>query len=492
MIEEMKQEDLIKQLLISYSKEIQPNHPFLLFDIAHVNENDHTRVLLNLLRYDNFKFLQSFLELIGAPTIDNTQKTEMFNQMPTQGNIGKGFADLYIRYVNKNNETIKVIIENKIYGASDTDNQLARYIYSAIDNNQNFESEYDNSFNNNSKFEQLNEKWQKGETLDGYNGEKFKNIYVVYLTSDGSKTPKGSSFPSFFRSDKDGKITGKHVNYCPINYLNDIIPWLENEVLPIIPYSDDGIMIAGVRQYLESLKSMFRNTEESESISNFTEELFKKSQIDGNGGNDNAAEKYKIKKKYYDIISSSAKSEKGEESEQRKDLQPILRDLRAASMELFSHEELDGDWKLYFNPTNIHLYRQKWADLDVKKYSIPSISFVASASDFLNGNLNQLNWLLQIDHVNKDEIKGIEPPKISITGSTVKFSIGKINGLKSSQNMNNKDTRKTNYTDIITELGPYIKKINDCLKGINSNNDKEKFQIIVIRKLNKCFEELKT
>ena len=41
---------LITDYIVNYNNQ---EHPFLLFDLAHVNENDHTRVLLSILKFNN-------------------------------------------------------------------------------------------------------------------------------------------------------------------------------------------------------------------------------------------------------------------------------------------------------------------------------------------------------------------------------------------------------------------------------------------------------
>ena len=124
----MKIIDLIKSYTIDYDKE---EHPFLLFDLAHVNENDHTKVLMGILKFNNCQFLPSFVQAIGAPELKSVFSLPT-DQKKAIGNKGTGFIDLYFECENAKGAIEKVIIENKIYGASDTDCQLARYIATAI------------------------------------------------------------------------------------------------------------------------------------------------------------------------------------------------------------------------------------------------------------------------------------------------------------------------------------------------------------------------
>ena len=392
----MKIIDLIKSYTIDYDKE---EHPFLLFDLAHVNENDHTKVLMGILKFNNCQFLPSFVQAIGAPELKSVFSLPT-DQKKAIGNKGTGFIDLYFECENAKGAIEKVIIENKIYGASDTDCQLARYIATAI-----------NPEMSNDEFKKTWEEWKKDDNDPQFKEEIFRNIHVVYLTSDGTKKPKLTSLPKYFGNSEDEDnvdFEAKHINYYPINYLENIIPWLENDVLPQMPYFDEGIAIAGIRQYIASLKAMFSSKGNSDSIGKFvgelpdadverynqiieTMDLLKAlSNVDSNKNN-NAEEVDRIKKEIN-------KDEKIELKDLQ--LQPLIRELRAAAIDIFSRdgEELGEDWKLYFTPSFICLYKQSWADLDTRKYSIPSIYLCGDQTNkFLTGK--HPNWRLQVDHL---------------------------------------------------------------------------------------------
>lgn len=100
-----------------------------------------------------------------------------------------GFIDLYIQY-----DDIHIIIENKIYGAGDTEKQLARYIATVNDVS-------DTDF----------EAWYANPSVP-------KNTHVVYLTADRTKEPSADSLP-----DKLKNL----ITYYTINYNDDILPWLD-------------------------------------------------------------------------------------------------------------------------------------------------------------------------------------------------------------------------------------------------------------------------
>ena len=55
-------------LVADFHKEYESkNGKFLLFDLANANENANTKVLKYLLEYNNFQFLESFLNRMGLP-----------------------------------------------------------------------------------------------------------------------------------------------------------------------------------------------------------------------------------------------------------------------------------------------------------------------------------------------------------------------------------------------------------------------------------------
>lgn len=481
--------ELIKNYNGEYNKK---EHPFLLFDLAHVNENDHTRVLMGILEFKDSMFLPSFLQMIGAPAISKIEMPPT-DQRKAIGNKGTGFIDLYFEYKSGENDatTEKVIIENKIYDAGDSERQLARYIATAI-----------NAEMTSDEFDRIWGEWEKGENYETVFAEKdFSHIHLVYLTSDGLKKPEKESLPGFFRNnedkdDKDNSIDAQHIKYYPINYIENILPWLENDVLPNMPYSDDGIAIAGIRQYVASLKAIFCGRGDSKVISDFVDKIKDKTARD----------------KYYELMSvmSIVKSltAKKEDSKNEKEsgimkefekeginiedlqIQPLVRDLRATATNIFSKDGngLGEDWKLYFTPSAIFLYRQKWADLDTRKYSIPSIYFVTSTYNFLNaknGDDNVVKWKLQVDHLDyrKGEENIKDPFKI---GNHNKTAFYEIPSFKFGFDVNDTDSRKGYYGCVLNklELGSYISLLDNVVDEVlNKESNDEIFQEYVLRRL---------
>ena len=491
----LKQNEAIKQmanLIIDYAKDYnKQEHPFLLFDFANVNENDHTKVLLGILKFNNYMFLPKFLQAIGAPDYRNISECPT-DQKPAIGNSGKGFIDLYFEYKSQNNTEEKVIIENKIYGASDTKYQLARYIatviYPNIDNTK-FEKEIWHAWENNKDVQSI---------PSSYN---FNNVHVVYLTSDGTKKPEKNSLPNFFRKneDEDGIFEGNHINYYSINYIENIIPWLENDVLPNMPYLDDGIAIAGVRQYIEYLKTMFYGKGNSQAIIDFVEHL--------NQSND--VEKYNAILNMMNVVKDLVDKEKRNENKVKKnikilvgelknkgidvddlpELHSMVRELRSAATSIFSNDgsDLGGDWKLYFTPSFIFLYRQRWADLDTRKYSIPSIYFQTSTNNFLKGN--NIKWKLQVDHLNYQNVEKNnknKPFKLGNHDKTAYYEIFE----DSSINLDSA-SRKNYYKQLLVNLERYISIVDGVVNEIwNNCHAGEIFQEYALRRISEELQNM--
>lgn len=458
--EEKKLINLIEDYVGEYNKQ---EHPFLLFDIAHVNENDHTKVLLSILKFNNYQFLPSFLQRIGAPKFKNIiEKEEPTDQKPAIGNKGNGFIDLYFGYTSQNGDTEKFIIENKIYGAGDTEHQLARYIATVI-----------NPEMKNNDFNTIWEVW-KGGLPTNANSYDFSHIHVVYLTADGSKRPSIESLPKYFggrdTDESDFNENEMKINYYPINYAEDILPWLENEVLPNMPYSDNGIAIAGIRQYIESLKLMFSDKGNSKAVKNFVGVTTSKDKttydkIDSaisilkSLENKESIETMNIKNSLKDIGYDVADL----------NLQPLIRDLRVTMNNLFS-VDLNEGWKTYFTPTFVLLFKDSWrSESDIKKgYNFPSIHINCSPTKNIfeaNNEKAKITLKIKADHLPTDT-KVVElPEKWKFEGNRNR-TISKILDLQL-------DGQAGDYNDLFTQVVVKLKD-NQVIKVIDSVIEKAK------------------
>lgn len=213
------QEEISDNLLCLYedfSIEYQLEHDalpyhFNIVDELHINENAHTRILMKLLQYNKgkqFPILNLFLKLFSESTGETIEihKPQLF--------IGKDFIDGLIKDFGR----YAIIIENKIYGAPDQENQIERYI----------------------------------NTLEK-EGYKSESIYVVYLTIDGTKVACDYSFTAKARRKLGFKSDVEAGRYVQINYEKYILPWLK-EISPL--YVHEEYLYSGIFQYIDFIEGI--------------------------------------------------------------------------------------------------------------------------------------------------------------------------------------------------------------------------------------------
>ena len=195
--------------LIAKKKKRLPYH-LNLIDELHINENGHSRILFKLLCFQNskkeYEFLESLISYIltckhadgfkkihiSAPNI--TQETERI--------------DLWVR-----DEDYAIIFENKACNAQDQDAQICRYI-------------------------------EKTKNHD----YKDEQIFVIYLPPTNEKEPSNQSWGNY----KD-TYANRYVN---LSFKEDVIPWLENAILPNIRQKDIYLQSA-ISQYVDYLRGIF-------------------------------------------------------------------------------------------------------------------------------------------------------------------------------------------------------------------------------------------
>lgn len=189
---------------------IQCEHPYRLnvIDELHINENGHSRILTKLLQYRNkngkYVFLESLLNyIIAKKRVDFP--TKIIDPCITQE---EERIDLWIR-----DKDFAIIMENKACGAGDQETQIYRYV----------------------------EKTKKHNYSD-------EQIYIIYLPPTGDKEPSDDSWNGL----KD-KYQKRYVN---LSFRDDIIQWLQAEVIPNIYYKDNMLLTAMI-QYCDYLKELF-------------------------------------------------------------------------------------------------------------------------------------------------------------------------------------------------------------------------------------------
>ena len=410
-------------LLDEFCKEYESEkEKFLLFDLANANENANTTVLKLLLEFGEQRFLNSLLERIGLPK--RVGNAVISDQSKAIGPKETGFIDMYVMY-----DDVHVIFENKIYGAADTEKQIARYV----------------------------------ATVEGVQGDDFsawyaqpsvaKNIHVVYLTADGMKQPSEDSLPAVLR---------EKIEYYPVSYQDDILPWLEEDVLPNLPYCEDGIMIAGVRQYIAFLKH-FLTKDASQVVDAFVRGL--------DGGD---------VKKYVQLM--NAFSEENHRDVPENVSKSLRRQLVECAESIFC-DDVDGDWKLHFTPSFVILYKESWAAVDQRKYAIPSFYLVGTPTEnFLkNGCFKRV--MAAVDHLpaaTKDNVTATSAnlPQFSNHGKTAGFDLTDlVRGIHCSD-VNDRQSRKEFYHQLIDACSAFIARMDQAALAIQDNGVLSQVQLL--------------
>jgi len=200
---------LIKTFKEKYEEEKRkiPYH-LNLIDELRANENAHSRILVKLLSYEiygKFPILNSFVDYLAKKYDNFTFAKEIKSPelAPEKHRI-----DVFIR-----EKDYAIIIENKIHYAEDQEEQIINYIERAREL-------------------KINE----------------KNIFVIYLSNQGG-SPNEKSFPE----EEKKKFENR---YLEISYRYDIIPWLENHVLPNCRLKEE-FLISAIQQYIDHLQGMF-------------------------------------------------------------------------------------------------------------------------------------------------------------------------------------------------------------------------------------------
>ena len=215
-------------------KELQ-KMPYRFNILDRLNENCNTKILLELLRFKEnnvHPFLQTFIYRM--------------NVLCRQYSLNTNAADVDIEFnhefidglIEDKHHQYAIIIENKIHWAVDQERQIERYIQSV--NNHNVKDE---------------------------------NIYVVYLTSDGNKKVSDISLTNIAKEKLD--VTESDLGrFVEMNFKDDIIPWLKDDVLPNIR-AKDVLMTSSVHLYIDYLERLMHISNDEKPIRNIMEKKIK-------------------------------------------------------------------------------------------------------------------------------------------------------------------------------------------------------------------------
>lgn len=213
-----------------------------IIDELRIDENANSRILVKILQYkenDTFPILNSFIDLLSG-------KCSQINKI-TIDTPQISYENSRIDALILENGKYAIIIENKIYWATDQNSQIDRYV--------NIVSQYG--------------------FKDNENGE-IPNIFVVYLTFDGTKIVSNDSFDKARK--KLGWVNDENPGrFIALNYKDDILPWLDTDILPYCRLNDD-CLISALKQYIDYLKGLFKQRK-SDMIMNDKENGFLKEQL---------------------------------------------------------------------------------------------------------------------------------------------------------------------------------------------------------------------
>ena len=226
-----------------------------------VKENTHTNILMKLLEYRNqygYVFLDDYIVSLTGFDIERNNnaivfKKEYFNRT-TDGKSGRIDGLIY----EKNN--FAIIIENKINGADNQEQQIKRYIEAVV-----------------------------GEGLVSIN-----QVFVIFLTQAGVENPdKEESINYMLESgildhydDQSGSISISGPRYFACSYREHILPWLEERVWPMVMQKEQ-MLNTGVVQYIDFIKGMLGLRDEQtqlmkESVKWFDDEKKKRTELNDN------------------------------------------------------------------------------------------------------------------------------------------------------------------------------------------------------------------
>ncbi|WP_299041547.1 PD-(D/E)XK nuclease family protein [uncultured Campylobacter sp.] len=195
-------------------------HDYNVFDVLEAKEVKHSKFIASLLdpkglHYQGDLFLNKFIEVCGIDDFGlDTLNSQVYREYKN--------IDIYITDGNKH-----IIIENKIWDASDQDKQIYRYIETIKNENSSLDND---------------------------------RILVLYLTPNDGKKPSQKSLNGFeikdgFLEKGNDKIRYKHI-IC-----NDILGWLNKVKIEIVNLTDLNAIIT---QYEKAVKKLTNQGEKME------------------------------------------------------------------------------------------------------------------------------------------------------------------------------------------------------------------------------------
>lgn len=184
---------------------------FNVLDEMHASENAHTKVLVRLLQIP--AICKSFIGYLAEMRPDLAEEILPFDEKNFQVDCFSDYMDARIFYKGK-----VLIIENKVKDAIDQNEQIDRYVNLELDRRQS------------------------------------KDIYVIYLTKDGTKKVQNYSFKSAkdVLGFKDAEHPGRFIE---MNYRDHVVDWLKNGIFfSIVDTITQPYLSSGIQQYLHYIE----------------------------------------------------------------------------------------------------------------------------------------------------------------------------------------------------------------------------------------------
>ena len=211
----------ITDLALKLLKKHSGRKPYNIFTEWGMKENDHTKLLLSLLGYNNdhkayqYPLLYSFLCRFAKGRDKMVHYKRLENvEIRFSPKFSKDFIDGLISF-ERDDRKYAIIIENKVFHAPDQKNQIRKYIY------------------------HVNTELKV----------PLENIWVFYITGDSSKEVSPASY------NVDGEVEGTNLGsrFVWLNYSVDILSWLKEEILNLRVYPESVTSV--VRVYVDYLEN---------------------------------------------------------------------------------------------------------------------------------------------------------------------------------------------------------------------------------------------
>ena len=458
-------EDLKKEFA-SEQKNKKKQQPFLLLELANGKENAHTRVLTAILNFRNHMFLPSFLKMFDLDyDLHDLKDIEIQDQESAVGLKPKstGFIDLSIKF-NYNGEEHRIVIENKVFGANDSEHQLNRYIASIKQTPCNNKKEFDDWINKLGNY-----------THDELKND-LKNCHIAYLTLEGGE-PGVKSLNDKLKECID--------DYRTINYVDNIIPWIRESVLKECPYHDGGVTIAGLIQYLAALERLYDNTGDlSESVQRFVKDM----------KDDSDSKKYKEVLKAKESIRLQKENKTEFETEyEYSDM--LWAELKRAAEGIYSNDVKGQEpWILHFTPSFMCLYKPDWMNIGKRKYSIPFVHlYFPNVISKNQDKFSSTKWKLAFEHLDPnqqglhgDDYHGYLGNKNKTVGVELNLTLVHL----TPDELDIKNKREEYFRNVIKEIEPIAGIVDKHLAEIRNKQLENDYEI-AFELLTSVFPEIK-